>query len=65
MTLRALRIMNINMAVQVTGKPLTGMKLPYSMKLVSATSSNGLATSAVYGLQRLLDDAVERGDTLS
>lgn len=65
MTLRTLRIMNDNMAVQVTGKPLTDMKLPCSMKLVWATLSNGLATSAVYGLQILLDGEVDRGGTLA
>ena len=57
--------MNENLAAQTTGTPLTGMKLPYSMRLVSATSSNGLATSAVRGLQKLLEDEGNRGGTLS
>ena len=57
--------MNDNMAVQTTGKLLTNMKLPYSMRLVSVSSSNGLATSAVRGLQKLLKDEVNRGCTLS
>ncbi len=57
--------MNDNMAVQILGEPLTSMKLPYLMRLVSATSSNGLRTSAVRGLQKLLEDEVNRGGTLS
>ena len=59
------RTMNDNMAVQTTGKPLTSMKLPYSMKLLSATSSTWLARSVVFELQKLLEDEVNRGGTLS
>ena len=65
MTLMSSRNVNGNMAGQTTGKPLTSMKLSYSMRLVSATSSDGLDTSGVRGLQKLLKDEVNQGCTLS
>ena len=47
MNLRTMRIVNDDMALQVTGKLSTGVKLHYSLKLIWALSNKGLATSIV------------------
>ena len=64
MNLRTMRIVNDDMALQVTGKLSTGVKLHYSLKLIWALSNKGLATSIVRGLRESLEDETNRGRTL-